>query len=284
MLLGTGDPTANTTAPGGDLAGSGWQYQGLWGGFLGTAISPYHFITAKHVGGAEGQTFSLLDGSATYTAVERVSDSPDSDLTIWRVDQAFGAYAPLYTGSDEVGKSLVVFGRGSQRGAEILNPNLELSGWRLGPSDGVVRWGENEVSSIQQGGAGLGELLRMTFDDNGLPDEAGLSSGDSSGAIFIEDEGIWKLAGLNYGVDGPFNTEPTGSGYQALIFDKGGLYEKFGSLWIEIPDQEPDIPSAFGATRISANKDWIVSVVPEPSTYVLLMVGGLLVLALRRRG
>src|ERR1051325_7411619 len=50
ILYRTGDPTANTTEPVGALAGSGWQYEGQFGAFLGTTISPHHFITAKHLG------------------------------------------------------------------------------------------------------------------------------------------------------------------------------------------------------------------------------------------
>ena len=30
ILYGTEDPSANTTAPTGELAGSGWQYKGLF--------------------------------------------------------------------------------------------------------------------------------------------------------------------------------------------------------------------------------------------------------------
>jgi hypothetical protein len=46
ILMETSDPTANTTAPTGEYADSGWQYQGRWGNFLGTVISPNCFITA----------------------------------------------------------------------------------------------------------------------------------------------------------------------------------------------------------------------------------------------
>src|SRR5882757_11346916 len=50
LFYQTGDPNYNTTAPGGSLTNSGWQYEGTWGGFLGTPIAPKYFITAAHVG------------------------------------------------------------------------------------------------------------------------------------------------------------------------------------------------------------------------------------------
>src|SRR5436309_1682040 len=73
----TGDPTFNTTAPSGSLTGSGWQYQGLWGGFLGTPVAPQYFVTAKHVGGTIGQ--DLVLNGISYTTVA-VSNDPNSDL------------------------------------------------------------------------------------------------------------------------------------------------------------------------------------------------------------
>src|ERR1700731_563949 len=54
ILYGTGDPSANTSAPTGALAGSGWQYEGQFAGVLGTVIASNYFITAKHVGGSVG--------------------------------------------------------------------------------------------------------------------------------------------------------------------------------------------------------------------------------------
>src|SRR5438552_3750751 len=39
ILLSTDDPNYNTTEPTGRLAGSGWQYEGFWGSFLGTPIA-----------------------------------------------------------------------------------------------------------------------------------------------------------------------------------------------------------------------------------------------------
>jgi hypothetical protein len=80
VFISTGDSGYNTTAPTGDLLDSGWQYQGVGGSFLGTPISEHHFITATHVGGTVGQTFSF-QGTSYSTVAREVS--PNSDLTIW---------------------------------------------------------------------------------------------------------------------------------------------------------------------------------------------------------
>ncbi|MBM3880854.1 MAG: hypothetical protein FJ387_14245 [Verrucomicrobia bacterium] len=117
IFYSTGNPNHNTSAPAGELADSGWQYQGRWGVFLGTPIAPRHFITAKHVGGTIGESF-YFDGKAYPTVA--AFDDPASDLRIWQVAGEFPRYAPLYTGRDEVGKGLVVFGRGTRRGDPIV--------------------------------------------------------------------------------------------------------------------------------------------------------------------
>jgi len=281
LFVTTGDPDFNTIAPTGVLLDSGWQYEGQWGNFLGTPIAPNAFITAKHVGGQLGDTFTFNQLSYTTTAY---FDCPASDLRVWRVSAAFPVYAPLYTGGSEVGQSLVVFGRGTQRGSEV-RVNGNLRGWRWGASDQRQRWGQNVVSGVADEGAGLGQMLQAGFDYAAGDNEAHLSLGDSGGGVFIKDGSVWKLAGINYGVDAEFSlTGAEGSGFNAAIFDAGGLYYGYGALWEYIADQPADIPSSFYATRISANLDWINSAVPEPAAWALLAGLGLLAwAALRRR-
>ena len=71
-MISSSGTSISTTASTGTLANSGWQFEGDWGGFLGTAISSNFFITAKHVGGAVGDTFSL--NGASYLALVRTGD------------------------------------------------------------------------------------------------------------------------------------------------------------------------------------------------------------------
>src|SRR5262245_62285209 len=82
IFFSTGDPSYNTNAPRGALTNSGWQYQGAWSVFTGTVISSNAFITAKHVGGTIGDSFTFQGVQYTTTAA---FESPDSDLRIWRV-------------------------------------------------------------------------------------------------------------------------------------------------------------------------------------------------------
>lgn len=274
IFYATDDAAFNTTAPGGGLAGSGWELEGKWLGFLGTPIAPSYFITAKHLGGSVGDSFSL--GDVTYITTAKFDD-PDSDLRIWRVCGAFSAFAVLYTSRDEVGNNLVVFGRGTQRGAAVNGPALlgqELKGWQWATYDGLKRWGENKVDSVVNGNgnplfggavSGVGEVLKATFDASGGPNEAHLSNGDSGGGVFIKDGPNWKLAGINYGVDGPYNFTSSGAGFDASLFDQGGLYHGGEGKWALTPDLPINQPGAFYATRISSHVDWINSVISQPA-------------------
>lgn len=246
LLFRTGDPTANTTEPTGALAGSGWQYEGTFGIYLGTAIAPHYFVTAKHLG--NGPTQFLYHG-VNYTIVRSFAD-PGADLLIFEVAGTLPLYAPLYSRSDEIGKHLVVIGRGTQRGpARIVNG--QLRGWEWGAGDSIQRWGENEVASI------VGATLYALFDQAGLPQEAHISSGDSGGAVFLNEGGVWKLAGINSDVD-RFASGPDGGGpYNAALFDERGSYRSDGTL---VTGDAP-VPSGFYAARISSRIGWINSII-----------------------
>ncbi len=299
MLYGSGDPAYNTTPPTGALQDSGWQYEGQWGGFLGTPIAPQYFIAARHIGGSVGQ--AIVFNGVSYPTTARWDD-PNTDLRIWKIAGTFPAYAPLYPLDDETGKTLVVFGRGTQRGQPVTQPQWQaqtviltnvvdlkslgiskkdaqaefpeatfkgqtmtvvsselvtntvqaLKGWQAGPADGALRWGVNRVYAA--GGCLVGAFTGT----NGV-NEAYLSSGDSSGAVFIQDNGVWKLAGLNYGIDGPFAASSNTPAFYGAIYNENGLYVN----GYQMPDDGLARPAYFYATRISASIAWIQGIISQ---------------------
>lgn len=280
-FVSTGDPTFNTTAPTGEYAGSGWDLQGTWlTDFLGTPIAPQYFITAKHLNGAIGQPFTFQ--STTYTT-DAFFDDPSSDLRIWHVTTAFPTFAPLFLGSGEVGKTAAIFGRGTQRGADVLF-NSTLAGWQWGTADHVLRWGTNEISGFDSNSPGANDLLTAKFDlASGNPNEAHLSVGDSGGGVFIKDtDNVWKLAGINYSVDGPYSASVLGTApFNATMFDQGGFFSEH-SPGVFVPATGP---GQLYATRISARQNFIAGVTgtPEPTTGVLFATALAFIGARRRR-
>ncbi|MCX7008006.1 MAG: hypothetical protein NTY53_12295 [Kiritimatiellaeota bacterium] len=262
MFYSTGDPAFNTTAPTGTFADSGWQWEGQVGGYLGTAIAPNYFITAKHLGVTTNWSFTYEN--QTY-AIAAVTNAPGSDLTVCRVSGTFSNYATLYTGSDEVGQTCVVFGRGTDRGEAVTNlADLKLSGWKWGADNGIQRWGINVLTA-----AGVTEgnpSLAADFDANVGTNECMLSGGDSGGGLFLQDGGTWKLAGINWAVDPAlFSTTPSDTvGFSGAMFDYGGLYYyESSSGWQFATNTAQDIPENFYVTRISQQTDWIVSAFPS---------------------
>ena len=268
VLYGSGDPAHNTTAPTGSLAGSGWQWQGIWGGLLGTPIAPGYFITVAHVGGGTGQMFYVNDRN--YVAVASYL-APNADLRIWQVAETFPSFAPRYTGTAERGKGIVFFGRGRPRGDAVMAGGTfgsETNGWYWGGGDPATRWATNTVANITDSdGNGVpnraplpGDLLRCTFDASAGTEEGTLSVGDSGGGAFVLDAGVWKLLGLNHAVESTYRLAADGPDFSAAIFDRGGLYNETSAGWVLVPDQLNNLPSAFYTTRLTGNESWIASV------------------------
>jgi hypothetical protein len=295
LFQNTGDPAYNTTAPKSPgLANSGWELQGYWGSTLGTPIAPQYFIAARHVGGTVGQPFVFRD--VVYTTVASFDD-PNSDLRIWKVNGVFPDYARLYSTGNELGQPMVVLGRGTTRGpalttsvictnlstntvtlkslglnsktAKKLYPNAViagqyisfigsvtvtnsiLNGWSWGDYDGVVRWGRQTVC------AAYDSFIVGRFPVSNDPDACHLSAGDSSGAAFVHDGTSWKLAGIHYAVEGPFQTQPDQPPFQAALLDKSGLYKD--GLYFRPDGSEK--PSCFYSTRIFSRLAWIQSII-----------------------
>jgi hypothetical protein len=260
VYLETGDPTHNTTTPGDN---SGWQYEGKFGGYLGVPIAPHFFITAKHIEGSVGMSFDFHGDAYTTVAKHEISGT---DLRIWEVNHAkpFPTYAPLSSGVADVGAIATIFGRGTQRGIEV-SVSGEPKGWQSGPSDSVQRWGRNVVLSVRNSSS-YGPLLYCEFDKPGIADECHLSVGDSGGGMFVLENGLWRLAGINLAVDGPFRYDSASGGFNATLFDAAGLEYLEDPNWISIPEQVANVPSGFYCCRISASLPAILAIAPEAST------------------
>lgn len=261
-------PGYQTTAPAGPLASAGWQFSGHVGSFVGTPISPKHFITAKHTGAALG-TFTY--NAVSYTGVS-IHDDPNSDLRIVRIAQTFPTWAPLYTGSSEVGKEAFLVGRGMNVGSQ-LNVGPNRAGW-LWPAItfGHPRtWGTNVIDSIETFDPPYGQTLAFDFNPTGGPTEATLTAGDSGGGLFINDGGTWKLAGVHLSNEFVWSLTDGGTRFNASVFDGRGLYRYDNPDYTYI---DPSLPNAIGgssySTRISARMTWINTVIPEPTTLALL--------------
>jgi hypothetical protein len=120
------------------------------------------------------------------------------------------------------------------------------------------------VAAVADGGTG-GEQVAAEFNAEGGEGECHLSVGDSGGALFLQEDGVWRLAGINYSVDGPYNFQPQDPGqFDAALCDEGGLYRYDGASWTLVPDLPRPQPGNFYATRVSSHIDWINAVLALP--------------------
>ena len=219
-------PAANTrTAPTGDYAGSGWQYQLRYLTSHATIISPKHFITATHLGANQEQVTQQAFFNGVGLKTFAIKGTPvrigDSDLRVFEIWETFDTYALLYTKSDEVGKEMVVHGRGIDREEEVPG-----RGWKWGAyTTQKSRWGRNEVGgSLEIEG---NELLHFDFSDVLGEDEAIVSPRDSGGGWFIKDGPIWKLAAVTFSVDASYSSSAIPSNqnsFNGAFYDAGGLH------------------------------------------------------------
>lgn len=296
LLLNSGDPKTNDTAPSAGLAGSGWQYQGYFGNFLATIVGPNHILTAQHIGTGNG-TFvhdALFNGTGTtiYNINSLANGGlgywniPDSDLRLYEVTGTFSSWATLADSSAAETGEVVLFGRGGVRGAEV-ELNSEHRGWELGQADGIARWGTNTLEDgVIVDGQGR-ELLRADFDgDSGLH-ESHLSVGDSGGGAFVFHEGQWKLVGINYAVDGFYDYNATigdGSHFSAALFNSNGFYlgNDAGS-WNQIGEDDPPNTSSLYISRVSSSAATIQGIITVPEPGAVSFAGALLLMVTLRR-
>lgn len=259
IFVDEGDEATNTeSAPTGELAGSGWQYQLEYSGanlareHLGTMISPKHFITVVHISSGDTQAIQPAyfngEGERIYhirggrriiqylddqdTADPSDDTMENTDLAVFEIWETFEDYAELYDRFDEAQRPFlfgeparfVMMGRGDSRGAEVL-VNGSLRGWGPDGSDRRARWGTNRTDGVLT--TEVGDLLFAGFDE--MPNEGRTdfecqgANVDSGGAWFLEADGEWKLAGINFSVD-TFARTINGTGERLAVIDGGGLF------------------------------------------------------------
>jgi hypothetical protein len=219
----TGNDALSTQAP----SGMDWGYVYNYKNCSSVAISPYWILTAAHVADDAGNG-SLLIGSTTYLQQEVVFH-PEADLALVRYDKPLPGFYALYSGDLYAGDGLIMIGYGN-------TGTVSAAGYTdSGVGHGVKRWGSNELNAA--GWLGDTYVLVANFDFGATVNEAGVGVYDSGGGSFIQDNGEWKLVGINIS-RGP-TTPPYTTSYMTAV----PIYE-----------------------------EWINQTVPEPDTAVLLVL------------
>ncbi|HEX8324279.1 MAG TPA: PEP-CTERM sorting domain-containing protein [Tepidisphaeraceae bacterium] len=288
-VIVTGPQGRNTSAPAGSLAETGFNLQGNFGDFLGTPVSSNWFVTAAHFGIPDNK-LTTVDG-VVHPVTNRVPVA-GTDLVLYQVSVPFNAnqvasiYNPATDGALTTADPIFVYGRGTQRGAEIPG-----RGWNWGPQDAVRSFGTNTIdgfSAVQQANIDAGSpfalgttFLVADFDNNGDPNQGTLSEGDSGGAVFVQKNGGLKLVGINFSVE-LFALTASGPAERAAIYNGNGLFrETAPGVFTSVPTDTGTVTQDWFSSYVPASANFINATIPEPASLTLL--GGAAAVLLRRR-
>lgn len=209
------DYAVATNAPSGswDLD---WNYIYRYKRSTATPVGGAWLLTAAHVADDAFDSTVVVNGTnyvqkeiIYHSAADDPDNNPKADLALVRFDKNFPGTYSLYTGefpsqfNRRLNAILVGYGR---TGTVSLTSFTDSS-----TGGGVKRWGTQKIDGETSASYDVGGVVGVTT-NNGiqmlftLTDtayEAGVATYDSGGGTFVEEDGVWKLAGVNtvrYGV------------------------------------------------------------------------------------
>ena len=250
------------------------NYQGVFdGAYSATPITSKMALTVSHIFPATTTLFVYNNGGATPTTYTLQVAATLDDLAAWEIAPnqtgSFTYTAPVYTGSGELGSSMVDAGRGYGRG------NATTGGWVWGGGQGTLSWGTNTVSAVPTdvqlgtgGGAFGGDFIQDDFNGGSSnPNECMTLPFDSGGGVFIEVNGTYELEGVNsffavrlagFGGDYAYSvTDSSGNQIGATLYNTNGYYYQTGSTNYTQIMTIPGTPESSFATRISSKQNFV---------------------------
>lgn len=282
VVINTASGTGNTNAPVDD---PGWANVGYINGASGIYLGAGWVLTAAHVGAGNisfaGISYAPLAGSSIVLTNSTVGRTINTDLLMFQLASTPAGLGSLTLASSAptLGTGVTMIGAGRDRGdftTWSVNTNTTPWIWTVSSSNvnaagyqtldtNRMRWGTNAVSASgfwvvgTNGSPDVKSFATIFTDTVSASDEAQAVLGDSGGAVFSKAESAWELSGAIFTVRG-YSGQPSAA-----------------------------TTAVFGNETFSADLSYyrsqIMSIVPEPSTYALLVLSmlGVGIYALRRR-
>jgi hypothetical protein len=282
VVINSASGTGNTNAPADD---PGWANVGYINGASGIYLGAGWVLTAAHVGAGNitflGTSYAPLAGTTVQLTNNTIDRTTNTDLLMFQLASTPAGLGSLTLASTAptLGSGVTMIGAGRDRGG-LIQWNVETGAdpwtWTQVSSGGnfagyqtsetsLMRWGTNAVSTTDvwvnaTNGVPDVKSFATTFNALTLNDnEAQAVLGDSGGAVFTKKESAWELSGVMFTVAG-FEGQPSAA-------------------------TTPVFGNATFSADLSFYRSQIMSIIPEPSTYALLVLSmlGVGIYVLRRR-
>lgn len=281
VIIAGGNGTGNTTGTG----APGWSYVGKISAANGASSSVTYlgnswFVTANHVKQLDNPTGVVLNASSyaiDSSSWRRITNSSGSgaDLILFKVTGSVAGLSTVTIASNTPanGTALTMIGNGMNRATSLTTWYVDttpsswvwsttnftgadgtLQGYNYG-SGTTKRWGSNTVNGSVDGindGYGITDTFYTDFDN--VAGEAQGATYDSGGGVFTGTTNSWQLAGVMMTV-GTYNSQPANTAV-------------FGDVTY--------------VADLTAYRDQINQVIPEPTTAVLLAGVGILFGVIKR--
>lgn len=260
---------ANLVAP---LDDPGWNSIGRFTTYVATAVflgnygGSAWFLTANHFS-VSGNSLEIAE--QTFTDFYDQQQIGTADLKVFRLNTTLTGLTPITLASTapESGDPVVMMGNG-RTGTKVIW-NTSTNPWTEGGSDAegytwsspnVLRWGTSSVQDVNLIGSGT---VYFSTDFGPTAGQAQGSLGDSGGAVFTKKSGSWELAGIMLAVgvlqNGTYQNNFLGQPSQTAV--------------ASIASSPGDRSVTFSA-QIANYSGAILAAIPEPSTWILLLIGG----------
>lgn len=217
VVIASDTGVENTTAPTGF---SYWNNLGLRSGGTGIYLGDRWVLTAYHVG-----VGPVVFNGTTYNAVAgtnlrlKNSDGSLADLLQYRISEDPGLPSlTLATSAMTRSTTVTMIGDGRDRAADptywdMLWQQQQNPDWYTGyywQSTRTMRWGTNRVDTanlLDPTTGGSTYAFTASFSADSGSSECGVADGDSGGGVFAKSGGVWRLAGMIYGL-GRYSSQP----------------------------------------------------------------------------